>query len=98
MDMQKLLTDRFVQAIKKSFAPCPLIGPKWFRLLAEDRPPRFCFSGSRKLAKATKDSPEAIVQRLLDNLDLSDLEVNVRTAKNWDVNVFFSGPLREAVQ
>lgn len=88
-DIEKLLTERFTSAIRKSFAPCPLIGPKWFRLNSGGRPADFQFVGLRKLAKAIGRGPKAIGLAVMRNLDLHGLGVaDVKLTGDDVVNVF----------
>jgi hypothetical protein len=72
--IQEELTQRFVAAIRKSFQPCPLIGPKWFQLV-EGPPPQFQFTALGKLAKAVCKNPLRVAQTVARNLDLGGLPV-----------------------
>jgi hypothetical protein len=76
-DLKKELTDRFVKGIRKSFMPCPLIGPKWLQAYPNGKPADFRFFGVRKLAKAIGRPPGTIVQILMKNVNLNGLDVDV---------------------
>jgi len=86
-DMKKLLTDRFTKAVQKSFSPCPLIGPRWFRYRGDGRPRCFQFTGASKLTKATGFKLESVVQRIVEHLDVKDLDVAVEVADDGTNNV-----------
>lgn len=87
--LNEQITDRFVKAIKKSFIPCPLIGPKWLQEYPRGRPADFRFIGLPKLAKATGRSVEKTRQIVMKNLSLTDLRVDMKIVKDGyvDMNV-----------
>ena len=87
-----MLIDAFTEAIRKSYTPCPLIGPKWFQFFPEESPARFRFAGTRKLAKATTRPPERVLARLLGNLNLGELDVEIRTTTDLMVDVLVKQP------
>lgn len=76
-DLKTELTDRFVKGIRRSFTPCPLIGPKWLQAYPNGKPADFRFFGVRKLAKAIGRPPAAIVKILMRNVNLKGLDVDV---------------------
>jgi hypothetical protein len=76
-ELKRQLTDRFVKGIRKSFTPCPLIGPKWLQEFPNGRPADFRFFGVRKLAKAIGFPPAKIIKILMRNVSLRGLEVDV---------------------
>lgn len=82
MDTQSVLSERFAQAIRKCFDPCPLIGPKWVRACEGPAAGAFEFVGVSKLAKATAKQPAAVAQMLCRNLDLSGLALQPPTIVN----------------
>ena len=71
------LKERFVKGIRKSFQPCPLIGPKWLQAYPYGRPADFRFFGIRKLAKATGRPTQKVVQMLMRNVSFAGLDVDV---------------------
>lgn len=78
-DLKKQLTDRFAKGIRKTFTPCPLIGPKWMQEFPKGKPADFRFFGMRKLAKATGRPLEKVVQLVMRNVTLDGLGVE------WDI-------------
>ena len=86
-DISEMLTERFKQAVAKSFEPCPLIGPKWFRYCETAVPPYFQFTGVTKLAKATGIKRTMVSQRIVEHLDVSDLDVVVSVSEEFNINV-----------
>jgi hypothetical protein len=88
IDMQTLLTARFIAAIRKTFNPCPLIGANWFKYYPDGKPVDFQFAGLRRLAKAAARRPAAVAQLVIANLDLKGVEAVVRmTSKEDAINV-----------
>ncbi len=75
------LQQRLVDAIAKSFSPCPLIGPKWFRYVG-GKNPSYQFVGTAKLAKATCGEPKRVAKALLTNLSLVGLSVAAQVDSN----------------
>lgn len=92
MDVKKVLTDRFTDAIKKSFNVVPLIGERWFKWHEEAKTPFFQFTGARPLAKATSTTSEEIVRRITRHLDLSGLDAEVTPKANGDIIVTITTP------
>ena len=80
MDIEDKLTRRFVQAIRRSYEPCPLIGPKWFRYNPSGKPAHFQFLGAAKLAKAASGVPRGALARIMKNLNLRDLGARAEIA------------------
>lgn len=76
-DLKKQLTDRFVKAIRKSFTPCPLIGPKWLQSFPYGKPADFRFFGIPRLAKAIGHKPQKIIDIIMRSFDVSDLPVQM---------------------
>lgn len=72
---------RIVAAIAKSFSPCPLIGPKWFRYVGGNNP-SYQFTGIGRLAKATCGQPKRVAQILVSNLSLVGLPVAAQVDSN----------------
>jgi hypothetical protein len=71
-----VLKDRFIKGIRKSFQPCPLIGPKWLQEFPYGRPADFRFFGVRKLSKATGHPINHILRVLTQNVSFEGLEVD----------------------
>jgi len=92
-DIQAVLTARFIAAIRKSFNPCPLLSPKWFKYYPNGKPADFQFTGLYKLAKATTRPQALITQMIIKNLDLKGVEADVRsTTKRDAINVCLKKP------
>ncbi len=88
-NLKKQLTDRFAKGIRKSFKPCPLIGPNWLREFPKGRPADFRFFGVGKLSKAIGCPPAKIVKIMMRNVSLADLDVSVKVLPEWwmiDIN------------
>ncbi len=88
-DLKRQLFERFAKGIRKSFKPCPLIGPKWLQEFPGGRPADFRFFGVGKLSKAIGCTPAKIVQIMMRNVSLTDLDVNVKVLTGWwliDIN------------
>lgn len=77
LQLKNELTKRFVAGIRKSFSPCPLIGPKWLQGFPGGRPADLRFFGVRKLAKALGQPAEQITGILLKNVSFEGLDVDV---------------------
>lgn len=75
------LQQRLVNAIAKSFSPCPLIGPKWFRYVG-GKNPSYQFVGTAKLAKATCGEPKRVAKAIITNLSLAGLSVAAQIDSN----------------
>ena len=92
MDPKEELKACFVAAIRKAFTPCPLIGDKWFHYHGAARPPRFEFTGAKKLAKATSKPVGAVANALLKNLDLDGRQARVEVTKAGDIRLYLAEP------
>lgn len=73
--IEQELTDRFIAAIKKSFEPCPLIGPKWFRFHPRKSTWDFVFVGLPKLAKAGGKKLNITSVMIRKNVNLTGLPI-----------------------
>lgn len=83
------LQDRFVRAIKKSFKPCPLIGPKWFLPNPPGVAADYQFAGCNKLSKAMGMNPKIIVANIIKHLNLSDMQVAIEVTADHKINLKF---------
>ena len=97
-DMSEMLTERFKQAVTQSFEPCPLIGPKWFRYCETAIPPYFQFTGVTKLAKATGINCAMVAKRIVEHLDVSDLDAEVGVSDEFNINVRLGGKAEASPQ
>ena len=95
MTIDKVLTTRFTEAIRKSFNDCPLIGKSWFQWNGNAEPPFFRFTGAKKLAKASLTKPGEIVRRILRHLDTDGLDVEVKVTAGCDINVLCRTPSQD---
>jgi len=92
MDIRKRLDERFAKAVKKALPfRTPLIGPKWLR------PPQkgqadFEFVGIPKLAKATGEDGRYIAEKVLKNLNVDGLNVDVELRDDLLVNITLRKP------
>jgi len=84
-----VVTRRFTEAIAKSFARVPLVGPRWFKWYGTADPPYFQFIGARKLAKATATRPDEVVRRILRHLDTKGLDAEVQVTPDAKINLRF---------
>jgi len=87
MDIEEMLRARLIEAIRRSFKRCPLIGEKWFRYYRKVDPPYFQFTGARKLGKATALEPKRVARRIVRNLDLAGVDCTVRVASDGKINI-----------
>ena len=87
-ELKKELTERFVKGIRRSFTPCPLIGPKWLQEFPNGKPADYRFYGIRKLAKAIGQSPDKILKTVLKNLSFKGLNVDVKIIGGIYVDIF----------
>ena len=92
MNTEQVLKQRFLDAIKKSFDPCPLIGPKWFKYEPNDSPPSFKFTGMSKLAKALGMRIDFVSQKVFDNLNFRGLPVESRITQSFVIWVTLKQP------
>lgn len=89
--IEQELSDRFVSAIKKSFEPCPLIGPKWFRFHPRNSTWDFVFVGLPKLAKAAGKKLNITTVMVRKNVDLSGLPIaETKFAEDGKVYIRFA--------
>lgn len=93
-ELKKQLTERFVKGIRKSFAPCPLIGPKWLQEFPKGRPADFRFFGIRKLSKAIGQPPQRILKTVMRNVSFKGLDVEVEITGGIYVDIFLKGKPR----
>lgn len=87
-ELKKELTERFVKGIRRSFTPCPLIGPKWLQEFPNGKPADFRFYGIRKLAKAIGQSSDKILQIVLKNTSFKELNVDVKIVGGIYIDIF----------
>ncbi len=87
MNMQDELKERFVQAIRKSFQPCPLIGEKWFCFHPDGEPADLQFVGCDKLAKAMGMNRKTIAQTIVKNLYLRELKASIEITSDDRINI-----------
>ena len=90
IDIEELIKQRFIKAIKKCFKPCPLIGPRWFRYEGAGEPPSFQFVGAKGLAKATKSRPRDVVKQIVENLNMHELEAELEITSDCRIILRFS--------
>ena len=86
-DLRKTLLDRFVKGIRKSFDPCPLIGPKWLQEFPNGKPADFRFLGIVKLAKAMGYPPARVASILMRNVSLSGVDVDVSLTDDFLIDI-----------
>jgi len=89
-NVEELLKKRFIEAIRKSFQPCPLIGPKWFHYDTKADPPCFRFWGLRRLAKALGMRPEKLAERLVKEVDLGGVKAQASVEADSSIVVRLS--------
>jgi hypothetical protein len=85
MNTEQVLRQRFHDAIRKSFEPCPLVGPKWFNYDTQGELPSFQFTGMSKLAKAVGMRIDFVAQKVFDNLNLRGLPMEPRITQSFDI-------------
>jgi hypothetical protein len=86
-----VLKDRFIKGIRKSFQPCPLIGPKWLQKFPYGRPADFRFFGVRKLSKATGYPINHILRVLTQNVSFEGLDVEVEIRGGMLIDIWREG-------
>jgi len=86
-----VLKDRFIKGIRKSFQPCPLIGPKWLQQFPYGRPADFRFFGVRKLAKATGHPINHVLRVLTQNVSFEGLDVEVEIRGGMLIDIWREG-------
>lgn len=86
-ELCQTIADRFGKGIRKSFKPCPLIGPKWVQAHPNGKPADFQFLGVRKLAKAMGFSPAKILTTLTDAVRLDDLDLDVTVTDDFVIQM-----------
>jgi hypothetical protein len=86
--LKEQIDEQFVKAIRKTFKPCPLIGPRWLQEFPRGKPADFRYFGVRKLAKATGRPVKGIAKILLGSISLKELglEMNVLDSGLIDIN------------
>ena len=87
MEPREFIRKRFVQAIQKSFDPCPLIGDRWFRYHEKTTPPYFQFAGAKKLAKAIGTNPKRICAAILEHMDLRGIDGELNVTSDVKINL-----------
>lgn len=87
-ELKMELTERFVKGIRRSFTPCPLIGPKWLQEFPNGRPADYRFYGIRKLAKAIGQPSDKILKTVLKNTSFKGLNVDVKIVGGIYVDIF----------
>ena len=87
LELKHTLNERFVKGIRKSFTPCPLIGPKWLQGFPKGRPAEFRFFGVRRLAKAVGRPPAKILEILMKNVSFAGLEVDVEVKQGVFIDI-----------
>ena len=92
METERVLTERFRKAIKKSLNPCPLIGQKWFRFYSTGKPADFEFIGTNKLAKASKKPAQRLAETIVRNLDLGEIPAQIRITSEFVILVNIEKP------
>jgi hypothetical protein len=90
-----VLKDRFIKGIRKSFQPCPLIGPKWLQAFPYGRPADFRFFGVRKLSKATGHPINHILRVLTQNVSFEGLEVEVEIRGGMLIDIWREGTRKQ---
>ncbi|MCD4825576.1 MAG: hypothetical protein K8S55_13355 [Phycisphaerae bacterium] len=83
--------DRFIKGIRKSFDPCPLIGPKWLQEFPNGKPADFRFFGIVKLAKAMGYPPARVAQILMRNVSLGGIDVDVSVTDDFLIDINHKG-------
>ncbi|MCK5114626.1 MAG: hypothetical protein KAR11_07690 [Phycisphaerae bacterium] len=92
--LHEQIAERFIKAVRKSFEPCPLIGPKWLQEYPKGHPADFRFVGLPKLAKAAGRSIERTQQIFMKNLSLNGLDVDVKIVEGRYVDLNIKGKPR----
>lgn len=87
-ELKKELTERFVKGIRRSFTPCPLIGPKWLQEFPNGKPADYRFYGIRKLAKAIGQNSDKILQTVLKNISFKGLNIDVKIIGGIYIDIF----------
>ncbi len=77
-ELHKTINDRLNAGIRKSFTPCPLIGPNWLQYFPNGNPADFRFFGVRKLAKAIGKPADAIMAILMKNVTFEGIDIDIR--------------------
>ncbi len=86
-ELRQKIADRFTKGIRKSFSPCPLIGPKWVQAHPKGKPADFRFLGVRKLAKAMGFPPAKILNTLMAAVKLDDLDLDVDITNDFIIHM-----------
>ncbi len=88
-DRHERLSDKFIQAIKESFDPCPLVGRKWFKTHTRGTPADFTFE-TRNLAKAMGMKPSLVAKIVLRRVRLDNESARARVSREGDILVDFT--------
>ena len=75
-EFEQTLAKRLRDAIRKSFTPCPLIGPKWLRPCAKADAADYQFLGAPKLAKAIGKNTKYIAKIVFKNIDRKGIDAD----------------------
>jgi hypothetical protein len=86
-ELRQKIAERFTKGIRKSFSPCPLIGPKWVQAHPKGKPADFRFLGVRKLAKAMGFPPAKILNTLMAAVKLDDLDLDVDITNDFIIHM-----------
>lgn len=86
-DLKQQITDRFVEAIRTAFKPCPLIGPGWLQEFPNGKPADFRFFGVRKLARAAGLPPKKISMMLMQTVSLEGLGVDSKVVHDFLIDI-----------
>lgn len=87
-ELHKTINERLNAGIRKSFTPCPLIGPNWLQYFPNGKPADFRFFGVRKLAKAIGKPADAIMAILMKNVTFEGIEIDIRLREGVFIDIF----------
>jgi hypothetical protein len=87
-DRHQRLSGKFIQAIKESFDPCPLVGHKWFKTDPSGTDADFAFE-TRNLAKAMGMKPSLVAKIVLRRVRLENEGARARVSKDGDILLDF---------
>lgn len=85
--LHELLEERFAQAVRKCFQPCPLIGPKWLKAYPKGRPADFQWVGGPKVAKAVGRQVWPVTNQILKTLDRRGIDAEFEITRSARINV-----------
>lgn len=86
-ELRETLNERLVAGIRRSFTPCPLIGPNWLQWFPDGKPAEFRFFGVRKLAKALGQPAGAVMAALMKNVSFEGLEIDIRLQEGVFIDI-----------